>query len=288
MVPRTRDRLRQTHGLHGQRRRLAGEPLVDEHRDVFGMIDRHQRHVIDEVRFPQLGADAHVVGAVARDELIAADPHPVLGLRDAGGVLRIDPQPERRSPEEVGHEPHPRPIVCKHPGARALEPLLRHDRLIDAGIELGLRHAVRPDDPRHIDARACPQSHMHRRSGDRLLLDEAAGSHFHFPADAERVHALVAGGSLRARPDNLMVISARAAAVEPHGLARRQPDEIELTVAGQIDGAPDFGVDFAGKPCERVVLTGQPDAGARGARRQDIDRAAVVEVGKDEAAPRPE
>ena len=137
------------------------EPLVNEHRDIFGMIDRHQRHVIDEMRFPELGADAHVVGAVARDELIAADPHPVLGLRDAGGVLRIDAQPERGSPQEVGHEPHPGPIVGKHPGARPFEPLLRHDRLIDAGIELRLRHAVRPDDARHVNARARPQSHMH-------------------------------------------------------------------------------------------------------------------------------
>ena len=131
------------------------------------MVDDQQRHVIEEMRLPQFGGDPHVVGVVPRHELIAANLHPVFGLRDAGGVLRVDAKPERRAPEEVGHEAHPGAVVGEHPGARTLQPLLGDDDLIGLAVELGLRDAVRPDDPRDVDARAGAQTEMHRRAGNR-------------------------------------------------------------------------------------------------------------------------
>ena len=78
-----------------ERWRLLHEPLVDEHLEILRMVNRHQRDVIHEVRFPQLRGDPHVVRSVARHELIGANLHPVFGLRHAGGVLRVDAQPER-------------------------------------------------------------------------------------------------------------------------------------------------------------------------------------------------
>ena len=154
LVPGVLDRLNGTRRPDRQRGRLAREPFVDEHRDLLGAIDHHQRYVIHEMGFPQLRCNPHVVRAIARNELIAANLHPILGLRDAGSILRVDPQPERRSPQKICHEPHPVSIVGKDPRARSLEPLLCDDRSIDGWIELGLGHAVRPDDARHIDARA--------------------------------------------------------------------------------------------------------------------------------------
>ena len=283
LIPGARDRVRRAHRMHGQGRSLACESLVDEHRRVFGVIDDEERRMIDEMRLPELGGDSHIVGAVACRELIAANLHPVFGLRHAGGILRVDAQAERRSPQEVGHELHPRPIVGKNPRTGSLEALLRDDRLIDGGIELGLGHAVRPDDARHVDARPRAETDVDRRAGDRLLLHEPSGSHFHFAADPEGVNPLIAGRTLRARSNDLMVIAARAPAGQTHGLPAGKSDEIELTITGEVDDTPNLRVRAGRKAAQGVILAGQPDAGPCRTRGDEIERPVVVEVGKNES-----
>ena len=124
LVRRVHDGFRGPHRRHRERRRLARKSLIDEHVDVPGMVDRHQRDVIDEMGFPQLGADPHVVCAITLGQLVTANPDPVFRLRDAGRVLRVDAQSQRRSPQEVRDEVQPGAIVGEDPGTRALQPPL--------------------------------------------------------------------------------------------------------------------------------------------------------------------
>src|SRR6185369_4398421 len=144
---------------------------------------------------------------VTRHQLVTADLHPVFGLRHAGSVLRVDAKPERRAPEEVGDEAHAGAVVREDPRTRSLEALLGDDRLIGPAIEVGLHDAVRPEDARHVDARARAQAEMRRLAGENLSLRQQAASNFYLSADAERVDALVAGGRLRLRPHDLPVIA---------------------------------------------------------------------------------
>ena len=200
------------------------------------MVDGHQRHVIDEVRFPQLGADPHVVGAVSRGQLVAANLDPVFRLRDAGRILRVDPQSQRRSPQEVGDE-----AACPVPSSantHGHEPLSRCSATSGwstggsnsaCGTPFGQTIRVTS-----IAVRVA-QPDVHGRPGDRLLLHEPSRSHFDFAADAERVDALIAGRALRARPNDLIVIAAGARAGQTNRPARREADEIELAVAAEID-----------------------------------------------------
>ena len=148
------------------------EPLIHEHFAVGRMVDHEQRDVIEEVRLPQLRGDADVVRAVARHELLARDPHPVFGLRHTRGVLRVDAQPKRRSPEEVGDECHAIAVPGKHPRARTLQPLLRHNRIVNAAAEFGLRDTIRPHDARDVNRRVRAETEMQRRTGEHLCLHE--------------------------------------------------------------------------------------------------------------------
>ena len=96
IVDRACHRARRAERLHGQRRRRrCREALVHERLGALGVVHHEQRHVIEEVRLPQFGRDPHVVAAVARRELIAADAHPVFGLGHARRVLGVDAEPER-------------------------------------------------------------------------------------------------------------------------------------------------------------------------------------------------
>ena len=129
-------------------------------------------------------------------------------------------RPERRPPQEVGHEPHPVPSSANTHGHEPLSRCSRDDGIVGAAVELGLRHAVRPDDPRDVDARARAQAEVHGRPGDRLLLHEQAGPDFDVAADAERVDALIAGDRLRARTERPASDSPRASSQQAHRLAR--------------------------------------------------------------------
>ena len=256
------------------------EPLVDEDLGVRGMIDDHQRHVIDEVGLPQLRGDAHVVRAVLAAQLIAADLHPVFRLRHAGRVLRVDAQTERRPPQEVGHEAHPGAVVGEHPRARALQPLLGDNRFVGAAVEIGLHDAVRPDDPRDVDAGARAQAEVHGRSGDHLLLRQQAGSDFDVAADAERVDALIAGGRLRARANDLPVIApcrlpkpaGRSAVARPTRSSRPSPLRSTTVTIGRRAARPAAE--------KSPVAARKPDPRASCAGRDEIERAVVVEIGE--------
>ena len=133
----------------------------------------------------------------------------------------------------------PRAVVSKHPGARALQALVGDDDLVGAAVEFGLRDAVRPDDPCDVDARARAQAEVHGRAGDRLLLDEQAGSDFDVAADAERVDPLIARDGLRARTDHLPVVARRASSQQAHRSPIRESDQIEVTVGVQVRDAAD-------------------------------------------------
>src|SRR5438046_1200199 len=74
-------------------RRVGGlqvEALVDEHLRARRVVDDRQGEVVEEVRLPQVGVDAHVVEAVAGGQLVAADADPVGGLPGAAAVLGVD------------------------------------------------------------------------------------------------------------------------------------------------------------------------------------------------------
>jgi hypothetical protein len=59
-------------------------------------------------------------------------------------------------------------IPRKHPRARPLQPLLSHDRIVDAAAELSLRDAVRPDDPRDVNRGVRAETKVQRRTGEHL------------------------------------------------------------------------------------------------------------------------
>ena len=93
IIPDAGDRLRRRGHMHRQHGRREGEAFVHKHLGPRRVIDHHQRDVVEEVCLPQFGGDTHVVEAVARHELIAANLDPVLGRHDAGGLLGVDAQP---------------------------------------------------------------------------------------------------------------------------------------------------------------------------------------------------
>src|SRR5262245_24114037 len=188
------------------------------------------------MRLPQLRGDPDVIRAVAGDELVAANLYPVFRLRHAGSVLRVDAQAKRRSPEEIGDEPHARAVVREHPRTRSLEPLLRHDGLVGFAIEVGLHDAVRPENPGDVDRCAGAQAEVHAVPGDHLFLRQQPAANLDFAADSERVDALIAGGWLRAGAHRLPVVALRALAE----LASSRADQIELTVPVQILDAGHF------------------------------------------------
>ena len=204
------------------------------------MVHGHQRYVIHEVRFPELRGDADIVRAVARHELVAANLHPVFGLRDAGRVLGVDAQTEGRAPQKIRDEAHSRAVVGEYPRTRALETLLRDDRLIRTTVEIGLHDAVRPEDARHVDARARAQSEMGRAAGQRLLLREQPRADLDLPANPEGIDPLIARGRLRARTHHLPVVTPGAPPEQTDRLTVGDADHVELAVAVEIDHAEDF------------------------------------------------
>ncbi len=123
---------------------------------------------------------------------------------------------------------------------------------------------------------------MGSRAGNHLLLDEASGADFDFPADAERVDALVAGDGLRPRPHGLMVIAERSFAAQQYRPAGGEPHEIELAVSIQIDNAPQLGIDGPRVRLQSAAGASQPHTGSAGCGRQQIQRAVVVDIRDEE------
>src|SRR5262249_58822199 len=83
LIPGTSEGSNVSDRVNRERRRLARKPLVDEHFLVGRMIHDEQRDVVDEMRLPQLGGDANVVGSIASGARVAANLHPVLPLPTA-------------------------------------------------------------------------------------------------------------------------------------------------------------------------------------------------------------
>ena len=134
-----RDRPRRFGPVKARLRRREKESLIDEHLRTGGMIDDGEMDVIEEVRLPEVGGDAHVVHAVAWLELVAADLDPIRRFRDSASVLGVDVEAERRTPQNVGHEVHPFAVPGEQEWAGA-EKTLRHvHRLIGGEVVFRLR-----------------------------------------------------------------------------------------------------------------------------------------------------
>ena len=209
VVPNRRERLDRPGGDDLQLRRRHREPFVDEDLGVVRMIDDEQGDEIEEVRFPQLRRDAQIVGAVARRELIAADLDPVLGHQHVSRRLRVDAEPERRPPDEIGDERHLAAVPGEEPRARSLEALRRRHRLVRLRVELRLQRAVRPGDAHDFGAVRLAKAEVDERRGDDLLLEMQPGAKLDLAADAERVDALIAGRRRGARTEDLPPIRLR-------------------------------------------------------------------------------
>ena len=171
--------------MHDERWRLPREALVDKDLGARRVVDRHQRDVVEIVRFPEFGRDPNVVRTFPRSKLIAANLDPILGLTDSGCLLRIDPKAKRRSPDEIRDKPHRSPIEGKEERARAFQSLFRGEHLIRLGVELNLKRSVGPDDTRNIGLAAVAQAEMKYWAAHDLLLNEQTRPYFDLAAQAE-------------------------------------------------------------------------------------------------------
>ena len=101
IVPCLRYRMGFCSHMHLHFRGWEGKPLVHVDIGIVGVIDDQKRNMIEEVRLPQFGCDAHIVPggsavlAGAGRQLIAAYPDPVLGGHDPRRFLGIDLEPQR-------------------------------------------------------------------------------------------------------------------------------------------------------------------------------------------------
>ena len=94
VIPRLLYRLGDAGGVCRESDRLTCEPLVDMNLCVLWVVDDHERYGVKEMCLPQLCRNPEVVFPVARDQLLAPDQDPVLRLRGACGLLRVDLEPK--------------------------------------------------------------------------------------------------------------------------------------------------------------------------------------------------
>jgi hypothetical protein len=151
-------------------------------------------------------------------------------------------------------------VVGKHPRARSLQTLRRDERVVDADTELGLRHAVRPYDTRHVDGSPRPEAEVDHAGLDDLLLPQQSGLDFDLAAQPERVDALIAGVLLRTRRERLPVVAARALAKPAGCHTGRDADQIEGAIAVGVAHHPDLAVHGGSQCRQRIGLPRQPDA----------------------------
>ncbi len=208
--------------------------------------------------------------------------------RDARGTHRINAQTKRRTPRNgVFHELHRRAVPREKERAGAFQALLGQHLLIGLERELGAHRAVGPHDPRHLRACLVAKAEVKLRAVDRLHLNKQPGTDFDLAADTEGIDALIAGGLVRARTNDLPVVILRGAIDGVDGLAiDGKSKEIE----------PPFDIYWRcikhargtlGR-CEQrkmPILIGEPDKCARcialsaDVCEQEIEGAVVVEIG---------
>src|SRR6185503_531188 len=128
VIPRPRERVRLGRRVDLDRGRLAGRALVHEDLRAGGVVYDREPVAVEVVRLPQLGRDAQVVEASARDELVAAHLDPLLGLPDLQRLVVVDAQPDGRAPgRAVFDEAHTLPVEGEERRARALQTLFGED-----------------------------------------------------------------------------------------------------------------------------------------------------------------
>ena len=111
----------------------------------------------------------------------------------------------------VFHELHRRAVPREEERAGAFQALLGQHLLIGLERELGAHRAVGPHDARDFRAGLVAKAEVKLRAVDGLHLHKQPGADFDLAADAEGIDALVAGGLVRARANDLPVIILRAA-----------------------------------------------------------------------------
>ena len=247
------------------------------------MVHHEQRHMIEEMRLPELRRNAHVVDAVVRPKLVAGNPDPVLRLAHASRILSVDSQAQRRAPEKVGDEAHASAIPRKHPRTRSLQTLLRDNHVIHRRAELRLRVAVRPHDARHVDAGARPEAEVNRCSSHDLRLDGEAGPYADLSANAEGVDSLITRCRLAARPNQLPVIAcATPVGHQPERAAHHRCSQIEPAVVVSIGGREYLAVRRHGQRLEAMLLAAQPDSRRSRDRTDEVECGVVVQVGDEQ------
>ena len=116
------------------------------------MINGHESDGVKEMGFLQLGGDAKRVDAIFCFELVATDLDPVLGLEDAGSILRIDFQAKWATPDTVGDKNHFFAIPCKQEWAATAEALVGDDRArLKVGTSFRLCGPGWPDDAGDVE-----------------------------------------------------------------------------------------------------------------------------------------
>jgi hypothetical protein len=266
--PRHRDR-------EGWRR--DREALVHEDLRPVRMVDDEQRQQVEEVRLPQLRRDAQVVGAVVRGQLVAADLHPVLGRRRVRRHLRVDAQPQRRAPDEVGHEAHLAAVPREQPRARALEALAGRDHGTAAALNSDCRipfgQTIRTTSP----ASPRPGRSARRRVDRALLQVQAARSSTAPPMPNELMRWSPVAVAERGR--SAATVSLGAA----HGRARGpavgcDPDDLQAAVPVEVRGRQRREAERRRQRLEGTGGAAEQHARRALARDDQVGGTVVVEV----------
>src|SRR5690349_8493969 len=122
--------------------------------------------MIDIESLPQLSRDAQVIVTVARNKLVAANLLPFFGLRNGGGLRRVDAQADGWTPgRAVFDEVHRFAIESEEGRARTFQALIGNDRLIGLQIKLALHRAVGPTDAHQIGPGVFAESEVNNWPG---------------------------------------------------------------------------------------------------------------------------
>ena len=249
------------------------------------MIDDEQGDEIEEVRFPELRRDAEIVGAVARRELIAADLDPVLGHQHVGRRLRVDAEPQRRPPDQIGDERHLAAVPGEEPRARSLE-ALRGRHVWSAFVS---NSACRAPFGHVMRTTSAPPASPRPKwtTGEAMICfwTMQSGAKLDLAADAERVDALIAGRGRGARTEDLPSIRLRRLGWTRERAARPapRPTSSSLPSPSRSAAACTPSASVAGSAVYEPP--GRSEQHARGRRAGDdqIGGAVVVEIGGEQA-----
>ena len=134
---------------------------------------------------------------------------------------------------------------------------------------------------------ACPGRSARHRAGDQLLLPQQPRSHLDLAADAEGVDPLIAGVLLRPQANHLPVVAAAALSQSTASPDRSATPTRSSTPSPVTSSTPSTDAADARRPaprdrCPSPATPAAPD----GTRRQQVQRAVVVEVGGHDPRPR--